>query len=99
VLICFLNKFNGYIGGAFALYSLICRHLKVSLAPNQQPEDMELSNYKLEITSSQQKRAYKLKHMIENSHFARILLLLLAIMGTAMVIGDGILTPSISGWL
>jgi KUP system potassium uptake protein len=57
---------------------------------------MELSNYKLEITSSQQKRAYKLKHMIENSHFARILLLLLAIMGTAMVIGDGILTPSIS---
>ncbi|CAJ2663947.1 unnamed protein product [Trifolium pratense] len=83
-------------GGAFALYSLICRYLKVSLAPNQQPEDMELSNYKLEIPSSQQKRAYKLKHKIENSHFARILLLLLAIMGTAMVIGDGILTPSIS---
>ncbi|PNX99954.1 potassium transporter 5-like protein, partial [Trifolium pratense] len=68
----------------------------VSLAPNQQPEDMELSNYKLEIPSSQHKRAYKLKHKIENSHFARILLLLLAIMGTAMVIGDGILTPSIS---
>ncbi|PNY07749.1 potassium transporter 5-like protein [Trifolium pratense] len=57
---------------------------------------MELSNYKLEIPSSQHKRAYKLKHKIENSHFARILLLLLAIMGTAMVIGDGILTPSIS---
>lgn len=83
-------------GGAFALYSLICRHIKMSLAPNQQPEDMELSNYKLEIPSSQQKRAHKLKQMLENSHFARIILLLLAIMGTAMVIGDGILTPSIS---
>lgn len=87
-----------YVGGAFALYSLICRHIKMSLAPNQQPEDMELSNYKLEIPSSQLKRAHKLKQMLENSHFARIILLLLAIMGTAMVIGDGILTPSISGW-
>lgn len=83
-------------GGAFALYSLICRHIKVSLAPNQQPEDMELSNYKLEIPSYKQKRANKIKKMIEQSHVARILLLLLAIMGTSMVIGDGILTPSIS---
>ncbi|CAK8562661.1 unnamed protein product [Lathyrus sativus] len=83
-------------GGAFALYSLICRYIKVSLAPNQQPEDMELSNYKLEIPSYKQKRANKIKKMIEQSHFARILLLLLAIMGTSMVIGDGILTPSIS---
>ncbi|XP_061352782.1 potassium transporter 5-like [Gastrolobium bilobum] len=83
-------------GGAFALYSLICRHLKVSLIPNQQPEDRELSNYKLETPSSQLKRAQKLKQILENSHFARILLLVLAIMGTAMVIGDGILTPSIS---
>jgi len=87
------------IGGAFALYSLICRHIKMSLAPNQQPEDMELSNYKLEVPSSKHKRAHKLKQKLENSHFARIILLLLAIMGTSMVIGDGILTPSISGWL
>lgn len=87
------------IGGAFALYSLICRHINVSLAPNQQPEDMELSNYNLEIPSTKQKRAHRLKQKLEKSHFARILLLLLAIMGTSMVIGDGILTPSISGWL
>ena len=86
-----------YVGGAFALYSLICRHVKVSLIPNQQPEDRELSNYKFETPSSQLKRAEKLKQKLENSHFARILLLLAAIMGTSMVIGDGILTPSISG--
>ncbi|KAL5064230.1 hypothetical protein RYX36_025967 [Vicia faba] len=83
-------------GGAFALYSLICRHIKVSLAPNQQSEDMELSNYKLEIPSHKQERANKIKQMIEHSHFTRIILLLLAIMGTSMVIGDGILTPTIS---
>ncbi|KAK7397508.1 hypothetical protein VNO78_18683 [Psophocarpus tetragonolobus] len=83
-------------GGAFALYSLICRHIKMSLIPNQQPEDRELSNYKLETLSSEVKRAQKAKHLLEGSHVARIVLLLLAIMGTSMVIGDGILTPSIS---
>ncbi|XP_019423444.1 PREDICTED: potassium transporter 5-like isoform X2 [Lupinus angustifolius] len=83
-------------GGAFALYSLICRHVKMSLIPNQQPEDKELSNYKLETPSSQMKRAQKIKHKLEGSHYARIILLLVTIMGTSMVIGDGILTPTIS---
>ncbi|WVZ21452.1 hypothetical protein V8G54_008774 [Vigna mungo] len=83
-------------GGAFALYSLICRHIKMSLIPNEQPEDRELSNYKLETPSSQVKRAHKLKQKLEGSNVARVVLVLLAIMGTSMVIGDGILTPSIS---
>ncbi|KAK7275545.1 hypothetical protein RIF29_16664 [Crotalaria pallida] len=83
-------------GGAFALYSLICRHAKVSLIPNQQPEDKGLSNYRLETPSNKLRQAQKLKQMLENSHFARILLLLVTILGTSMVIGDGILTPSIS---
>ncbi|KAE9615998.1 putative potassium transporter [Lupinus albus] len=83
-------------GGAFALYSLICRHVKVSLIPNQQPEDKELSNYKLETPSTQMKRAQKHKQKLEGSHYARIILLLVTIMGTSMVIGDGILTPTIS---
>ncbi|XP_047173771.1 potassium transporter 5-like [Vigna umbellata] len=83
-------------GGAFALYSLICRHIKMSLIPNEQPEDRELSNYNLETPSSQMKRAHKLKQKLEGSNVARVVLVLLAIMGTSMVIGDGILTPSIS---
>ncbi|KOM29086.1 hypothetical protein LR48_Vigan635s001100 [Vigna angularis] len=83
-------------GGAFALYSLICRHIKMSLIPNEQPEDRELSNYKLETPSSQMKQAHKLKQKLEGSNVARVVLVLLAIMGTSMVIGDGILTPSIS---
>ncbi|KAL9314468.1 hypothetical protein ACSQ67_019920 [Phaseolus vulgaris] len=83
-------------GGAFALYSLICRHMKMSLIPNEQPEDRELSNYKLETPSTQVKWVHKLKQKLEASLVSRVGLLFLAIMGTSMVIGDGILTPSIS---
>ncbi|ESW11067.1 hypothetical protein PHAVU_009G262700 [Phaseolus vulgaris] len=83
-------------GGAFALYSLICRHIKMSMIPNEQPEDRELSNYKLETPSSEVKRAHKLKQKLEGSLVSRVVILFLAIMGTSMVIGDGILTPSIS---
>ncbi|KAF2319260.1 hypothetical protein GH714_014278 [Hevea brasiliensis] len=35
-------------GGTFALYSLICRHAKVSLLPNRQVADEALSTYKTE---------------------------------------------------
>ncbi|KAL9314471.1 hypothetical protein ACSQ67_019923 [Phaseolus vulgaris] len=83
-------------GGAFALYSLICRHMKMSLIPNEQPEDRELSNYRLETPSSQVKWVHKLKQKLEGSLVSRVGLLFLAIVGTSMVIGDGILTPSIS---
>lgn len=84
-------------GGTFALYSLICRYAKMGLIPNEQPEDRELSNYTLELPSKQLRRAHKIKQMLESSKFSKIILFLVTIMGTSMVIGDGILTPSISG--
>ncbi|KAF5449181.1 hypothetical protein F2P56_029658 [Juglans regia] len=83
-------------GGTFALYSLLCRYAKVSLIPNQEPEDRELSNYRLETPSNQSRLASKIKEKLENSKTAQILLFIVTIMGTSMVIGDGILTPSIS---
>ncbi|KAI4343463.1 hypothetical protein L6164_010806 [Bauhinia variegata] len=83
-------------GGAFALYSLLCRYAKVSLTPNQQPEDTELSNYRLERPSNQFRRAQKVKNKLEKSKIAKVMLLLVTITGTSMVIGDGVLTPSIS---
>ncbi|XP_009595698.1 potassium transporter 5-like [Nicotiana tomentosiformis] len=83
-------------GGAFALYSLICRYAKVSLIPNQEPEDRELSHYKLEIPSNKFRRAQKIRHNLEKSKFAKIFLVFVAILGTSMVIGDGVLTPCIS---
>ncbi|KAI9082804.1 hypothetical protein K1719_035261 [Acacia pycnantha] len=48
-------------GGTFALYSLICRYAKVGLLPNQQAEDAQVSNYQLELPSSEMKRASCLK--------------------------------------
>ncbi|KAL2524097.1 Potassium transporter 5 [Abeliophyllum distichum] len=83
-------------GGTFALYSLICRYAKVSLIPNDQPEDRQLSNYRLDTPSNQLKRSQKIKEMLENSKTAKIVLFLVAILGTSMVIGDGVLTPCIS---
>lgn len=85
-----------YAGGTFALYSLICRYAKVSLIPKDQPEDRQLSNYRLDTPSSQLKRAQKIKEKLETSTYAKTVLFLVTILGTSMVIGDGVLTPCIS---
>ncbi|KAK5834711.1 hypothetical protein PVK06_010387 [Gossypium arboreum] len=69
---------------------------EVSLVPNQQPQDRDMSNYKLEIPSSQLKRAHYIRGKLESSEAVKIILLLVILLGTSMVIGDGILTPSIS---
>ncbi|MBA0687277.1 hypothetical protein Goari_014826 [Gossypium aridum] len=83
-------------GGTFALYSLICRYARVSLIPSQQAEDREVSNYKLELPSKRLKLASVLKSSLQKSQFAKIFLLLVTMLGTSMVIGDSIFTPSIS---
>ncbi|PQM35474.1 potassium transporter 5 [Prunus yedoensis var. nudiflora] len=59
-------------------------------------EDRELSNYKLETPSNELKRAQAIKKKLENSKMAKYVLFLVTIMGTSMVIGDGVLTPCIS---
>uniref|UniRef100_A0A2N9EBY7 Potassium transporter n=1 Tax=Fagus sylvatica TaxID=28930 RepID=A0A2N9EBY7_FAGSY len=83
-------------GGTFALYSLICRYAKVGLIPNQQAEDREVSNFQLELPSSSQRIASMVKVKLEKSHFAKFFLLFATMLGTSMVIGDGVLTPCIS---
>ncbi|PKI68693.1 hypothetical protein CRG98_010973 [Punica granatum] len=83
-------------GGTFALYSLICRHSKSSLIPNQQAEDQEISNYHLQLPSRRLKMASMLKSWLESSINAKYFLLLTTMLGTSMVLGDGILTPCIS---
>ncbi|KAL8513461.1 hypothetical protein ACS0TY_012792 [Phlomoides rotata] len=72
-------------GGTVALYSLICRYAKVGLS--QEMEDLDVSTYKLES---------KLKSKLEKSAFLKHVLLLSTMLGTSMLIGDGILTPCIS---
>ncbi|WCJ26700.1 Potassium transporter family protein [Euphorbia peplus] len=83
-------------GGTFALYSLLNKYAKVSLIPNDQPEDRQLSNYTMELPSKQLKRAEKIKEILEASRNIKLILFTVTILGTAMVIGDGVLTPCIS---
>ncbi|CAA6664151.1 unnamed protein product [Spirodela intermedia] len=83
-------------GGSFALYSLICRYSRVGLVPNQQVEDMMVSNYKLETPTRNMKRAEWIKEKMETSNAAKVALFVTTILATSMVLGDGILTPCIS---
>ena len=83
------------IGGTFALYSLLCRHAKVSLLPNRQVADESLSTYKLE--NPPEKNSTRVKMYLEKHKALHTALLILVLLGTCMVIGDGLLTPAISG--
>lgn len=84
-------------GGTFALYSLICRYARVGLIPSQQAEDQKVSNFKMEVPSKRLLLACWLKSKLEESPSAKLLLLFATMLGTSMVIGDGVLTPCISG--
>ena len=67
------------------------------MIPDQQAEDAAVSNYHIEAPNSQLRRAQWVKQKLESSKAARIVLFTLTILGTSMVIGDGTLTPAISG--
>lgn len=86
---------NIFAGGTFALYSLLCKHAKVGLLPNDKAADEVTNNetgspsrFKVE---SRARRAIA-KH--KSSHY---LMLFLALFGTCMTICDAVLTPAISG--
>uniref|UniRef100_A0A0E0KDG4 Potassium transporter n=1 Tax=Oryza punctata TaxID=4537 RepID=A0A0E0KDG4_ORYPU len=83
-------------GGTFALYSLICRHANVSLLPNRQIADEELSTYKLECSAERTDKS-RIKVWLEKHKKLHTALLIMVLIGTCMVIGDGVLTPAISG--
>ncbi|KAH9795603.1 Potassium transporter 11 [Citrus sinensis] len=82
-------------GGTFALYSLLCRHAKVITIPNQHRTDEELTTYS-RSTFHEKSFAAKTKRWLEHQTFRKNALLMLVLVGTCMVIGDGILTPAIS---
>ncbi|KAK6160492.1 hypothetical protein DH2020_003873 [Rehmannia glutinosa] len=75
-------------GGTFALYSKICRYANVALIPKNQPEDTQLSNYRMEETLNETKGSQKMKETMEKSLTTKIVLFLVTILGTSMVIGD-----------
>ncbi|KAI3929487.1 hypothetical protein MKX01_025655 [Papaver californicum] len=81
-------------GGVFALYSLLCRHARLSLLPNQQAADEELTAYK--YGTSTQIQSSPMKRFFEKHKRLRTALLIVVLCGACMVIGDGVLTPAIS---
>ncbi|XP_009619127.1 potassium transporter 7 isoform X2 [Nicotiana tabacum] len=83
-------------GGTFALYSLLCRHAKVNLLPNQLPSDARISSFRLKVPSPELERSLKLKERLEASLTLKKLLLILVLAGTSMVIADGVVTPAMS---
>ncbi|KAL0357946.1 UNVERIFIED_CONTAM: Potassium transporter 6 [Sesamum calycinum] len=84
-------------GGTFALYSLLCRHAKVNSLPSFQSADEDLSTYKKDISSPAPSTfGARLKSTLEKYRVLQRFLLVLALLGACMVIGDGILTPAIS---
>lgn len=87
-----------FAGGAFAIYSLLCRHAKVKLIPNQRRSDEDLTTYSRTVFT-EGSFAAKTKKWLESKHWRKRALLLIVLVGTCMMIGDGILTPAISGKL
>ncbi|RWW44827.1 hypothetical protein BHE74_00049385, partial [Ensete ventricosum] len=102
VLIVLRADDNGE-GGTFALYSLLCRHARVGFLPNGQLADEDLSTYKkmdgggAAPPMGADTAASRMKRLLEEHQVLQRLLLLLALIGACMVIGDGVLTPAISG--
>ncbi|XP_024534361.1 potassium transporter 10 [Selaginella moellendorffii] len=82
-------------GGTFALYSLICRHVKANTIQNQHHTDLKLTTYSRRPVAPNS-LAFKVRTLLENNSHLQKILLVLVLLGTSMVIGDGILSPAIS---
>jgi KUP system potassium uptake protein len=98
-------------GGTFALYSLLCRHARAALLPPGRAaepgdDDQDVSDSKkyLEYGGGNATAApggggaaASVRRVLERHRVLQRVLLVPALVGTCMVIGDGVLTPAISG--
>lgn len=87
-------------GGRWYICIILYRHANISLLPNRQRVDEEVSTYKLEYPP-ETKSGSRVKKILENHKNLHTALLIVVLLGTCMVVGDGILTPAISAvsWL
>ncbi|ONK65774.1 uncharacterized protein A4U43_C06F840 [Asparagus officinalis] len=83
-------------GGTFALYSLLCRNSKMGLLHAQHAVPEHLAAYNPGTSGKETKTTLIIKNFFEKHQSSRILLLLFVLMGTSMVVGDGVLTPAMS---
>ncbi|CAD6242537.1 unnamed protein product [Miscanthus lutarioriparius] len=90
-----LRADDGGEGGTFALYSLICRHVRAGLLPGGGTRDELMEEEK--VTGRRGERPVsRVRAVLEKYRVLQRLLLLFALLGTCMVIGDGVLTPAVS---
>ncbi|KAI3932234.1 hypothetical protein MKW98_024954 [Papaver atlanticum] len=82
-------------GGTFALYSLLCRHGRLGILPNQQEADERLASYGMDGSADTWQSALLKSFFAKHSKFRNVLLIFV-LLGTCMAIGDGVLTPAIS---
>ncbi|BBM98154.1 KUP system potassium uptake protein [Marchantia polymorpha subsp. ruderalis] len=83
-------------GGTFAVYSLLCQHANIGQDAgddNQEMSGPRRSQLSEHAASTKQNRT---KRFLEGSVAAQRVLLFVVMMGTCMLVGDGILTPAIS---
>lgn len=81
-------------GGTFALYSLLCKNANIGILKPKNTDSKTLPDNSRNIES----KSWLQTFIEENLIFQRVLLFI-AILGMCMLIGDGILTPAISGIL
>ncbi|CAK7335851.1 unnamed protein product [Dovyalis caffra] len=87
--------YNGE-GGTFALYSLLCRRVKLGLLHASHAADEDISSQDSCLLNKETRASSLLREFFDKHHNSRVVLLLVVILGTSMVISDGILTPSMS---
>ncbi|XP_062234004.1 probable potassium transporter 13 [Phragmites australis] len=83
-------------GGTFALYSLMCRRSRMGLLNNIHADHGSLPAYNQEELREEPKSSLAIKGYFEKHYSLRVVLLLFVLMGTSMVIGDGVFTPTMS---
>ncbi|PKA46670.1 Putative potassium transporter 12 [Apostasia shenzhenica] len=87
-----------YSSGTFALYSLLCRHANIKTIANQHRSDEELTTYS-RGTFEEHTVAGNVKCWLESHSINKNAILFLVLIGTCLMIGDGILTPAISAYI
>ncbi|KAK3130868.1 hypothetical protein QOZ80_6BG0498990 [Eleusine coracana subsp. coracana] len=94
-------------GGTFALYSLLCRHARAALLPPGRPaagddDPFFEGDARKALENDNAVRTLgggagaRVRRLLEKHKVLQRILLVLALVGTCMVIGDGVLTPAIS---
>jgi KUP system potassium uptake protein len=83
-------------GGTFALYSLLRQHVNFD-GSMPMPVTRLASDMNLKFHSKKSKLPSKMREFLEKSTLAQAIITYMVLAATSMVMGDGALTPAISG--